>query len=359
MDNKSQVITNILGSKKKKFFQIIVILTLFVLIFGVVNISLGSVNIPLDSIIRIILGKPIENAAWENIFYQFRLPKVITAIAVGVGLSVSGLQMQTLFRNPLAGPFVLGISSGATLGVAIVVMASFSFGGLMTTLGPLGNWMIVLAATIGSSLVLLLVVIASVRIKDSMTLLIIGLMFGSATGALVSVLQYFSDAENIQAFLIWTFGNLGGMTYQEMKIFIPVLFTGFIISIFLSKSLNAFQLGENYAQSLGVNIKNIRLWIIVSTSLMAGVITAFSGPIAFVGIAVPHLARLLFNTSDHKLLIPLVSLCGAIIMLISDILSQLPGSQHTLPINAVTSLFGAPIIVWLILRRKNIRTHFT
>jgi iron complex transport system permease protein len=349
---------SILNVRKQNYRRTLTLLFLGLVAAFTINILLGSVNIPPAQLWQSFFSDEQEFKVWKNIFIHFRLPKGITAIVVGVGLSVSGLLMQTLFRNPLAGPFVLGISSGATLGVAIVVMASFSFGGLITTLGTGGSWLVVLASTLGALSVMLLVVLVSVKVRDSMTLLIVGLMFGSATGALVSVLQYFSDAENIQAFLIWTFGNLGGMTFAEMSIFVPVVFTGLSLSFFVQKPLNALLLGERYAGSMGVNINRIRLIIVISTSLMAGAITAFCGPIAFIGIAVPHLARLVFNTADHRQLLVLVSICGAIILLISDTVAQLPGNEHTLPINAITSLFGAPVIIWLILKQRNFRMHF-
>ena len=351
-------VQQIISNQKKTYHRRLVYLFVVLLVAFLINILLGSVNIPPLQLLNSFFYENAENPVWQNIFLQFRLPKAITAVVVGIGLSVSGLLMQTLFRNPLAGPFVLGISSGATLGVAIVVMASFSFGGLITTLGTGGSWLVVLASTLGAFSVMLMVVLVSIKVRDSMTLLIIGLMFGSATGALVSVLQYFSDAENIQAFLVWTFGNLGGMTYDEMSIFVPVVLLGMIFAFLVQKPLNALLLGERYAESMGVNIQKVRLMIVISTSLIAGSITAFCGPIAFIGIAVPHLARLVFNSSDHRQLLVLSSVCGAIALLISDTIAQLPGSQHTLPINAITSLFGAPVIIWLILRQRNFRMHF-
>lgn len=323
-----------------------------------INISLGSVRIPPAELVHILTGGEAEKQSWANIIFHFRLPKALTALLAGSGLAVSGLQMQTLFRNPLAGPFVLGISSGASLGVALMVLASFTLGGVFSYFGLLGNWLMVLSAAAGAGLVLLLVVLVSVRIKDSMTLLIIGLMFGAATGAIVSILQYFASKEQIQAFLIWTFGSLGGLTWEELQVFIPVVLAGLLIAMVLSKPLNALLLGENYAQSMGMNIKSTRGWIIVSTSLLAGGITAFCGPIAFIGIAVPHLTRLLFNTSNHKFLLPAAILSGAILMLICDIISQLPGSAQTIPINAVTSLFGAPVVIWIVLRKRSIRSSF-
>jgi iron complex transport system permease protein len=346
-------------SQWKKWRRVFVLLLLLLIVAFLINVSLGSVSIPLLGTIRIIMHLPSDNPIWDTIFWQFRLPKAIAAIIVGMALSASGLQMQTLFKNPLAGPFVLGISSGASLGVALVVMASYSFGGIIGALGSFGSGIIAIAATLGAFFVLLLVVAASSKIKDSMTLLIVGLMFGSATGAAVSILQYFSDARDIQAFLIWTFGSLGGITDDEMIVFIPTVAAGLAIAFVLSKPLNALLLGENYASSMGVNVRKTRLWIIISASLLAGGVTAFCGPIAFIGIAVPHLTRLLFNTSNHKLLLPLVCITGAIVMLLSDSIAQLPGSQHTLPINAITSLFGAPVIIWIIMRKKNLKTHFT
>ncbi len=322
------------------------------------DVSLGSVYIPFPAILDILGGQEAERSSWVQIVWQFRLPKAITAIAAGAGLALSGLQMQTLFRNPLAGPFVLGISSGASLGVALLVMAGFSLGGILVLDGAYGRWLIVIAASMGSGLVLMLVVAATIRIKDSMTLLILGLMFGSATGAIVSVLQFFSQADQIQAYLIWTFGSLGGLNWLDLYILIPVTIAGVLISLFLCKPLNALLLGENYAQSMGLNLKATRLWIIISTSLLAGAITAFCGPIAFVGITVPHFARIIFNTSDHKVLIPATLISGALLLLVCDIIAQLPGHEQTLPINAVTSLFGAPVVIWIILRKRNISKNF-
>ena len=330
-----------------------VLVILIVLLFFA-NISLGSVHIPAKAIWAILTGGDIENEAWSYILLEFRIPKALTAIFVGMGLSVSGLQMQTLFRNPLAGPFVLGISSGASLGVALLVMT----GGLFAFSIVLGNWLQVMAATVGASLVLFLVLGVSARVKDSMALLIVGLMLGSATGALVSVLQFFSSKEQLQEYLIWTFGNLGGQTWSELGIFIPLIILGLFLSFILTKPLNALLLGEQYAQSMGLHIGKSRFMIIVSTSILAGCITAFCGPIAFVGIAVPHIARLLFNTSDHSVLVPAVSLTGALLMLFCDLLAQLPSAGYTLPINIITSLLGAPVVIWVILRGKNVSNSF-
>jgi iron complex transport system permease protein len=340
---------------QKKWKRVMMILLILLVLAFFLSILLGSVRVPPLSIIKILVGSPVEKESWQYIIINFRVPKAATAILVGSGLAVSGLQMQTLFRNPLAGPFVLGISSGASLGVALAILSSVALFGSYT--GSLGSWYIVLSATAGASLVLFLVVLVSSRVRDSMSLLIIGLMFGSATGSVVSVLQYFSDAKDIQAFLIWTFGSLGGMTLNELEIFVPLVILGLLIALLLAKPLDALLLGENYARSMGLSLKKTRFWIIVSTSLLAGVITAFTGPIAFIGIAVPHLSRLLFNTSNHRLLMPLTALTGALMMLICDIIAQVPGSEQTLPINAITSLFGAPVVIWLIVKRKNFNSR--
>ncbi len=338
-----------------------IFLLLFLVLIALIllNISMGSVYIPFQYVFKAISGGALAQEGWQNIIYQFRIPKTITAILVGSGLGISGLLMQTLFRNPLAGPFVLGISSGASLGVALAILAGMSFGLGITQMGISGSWILTLSASLGAFIVLLVVILISFRVQDSMSLLIIGLMFGSATGAVVSVLQFFSKAESIQAYLIWTFGSLGGLTWVELKVFIPVITISLAWAFTLSKPLNAILLGDNYARSMGVNITRSRFMIILVTSLLAGTITAFSGPIAFIGIAIPHITRLLFNTANHKLLFPMVVLTGAILMLFCDIIAQVPGKEYTLPINAVTSAFGAPVVIWLVIRRKNFSKSFS
>ena len=310
------------------------------------NISLGSVSIPLRSVFESLIGTT-ENYIIQN----YRLPKAFTAILVGSGLGISGLLMQTLFRNPLAGPFVLGISSGASIGVALVILGAGLFGGAFSTL-LISKWSIVIAASLGSFLVLLAVLIVSSKVKDTMAILIIGLMFGSITAAVVSVLSYFSSAEQLQQYIFWGFGSVGNLSWQELFIFFLIYSVGIILSILSIKGLNTLLLGENYAKSLGLNIKQSRFIIIVATSLLAGTITAFAGPIAFIGLAIPHITRQIFNTSNHKILLPAVLLFGAIIMLICDSIAQLPTSDYTLPINAITSLLGAPVVIWLLVRKR-------
>ncbi|MBN2598468.1 iron ABC transporter permease [Labilibaculum sp.] len=333
---------------------------LFLLICGVFLLDLiyGSVNIPFKKVFAILYGADVKNS-WNYIILNFRLPKALTAIFVGAGLSVTGLMMQTLFRNPLAGPYVLGISSGASLGVALMVMASalmpVAFGVISAFLG---SWALVVAAVLGASLVFMLVALASLKISDSVSLLIIGIMFGSITGAVVNILQYFSDPEQIQSFIIWTFGSLAGVTWTEMKVMVPIVFSGLIIAFFLIKPLDALLLGENYARGVGISVNKTRIAVIISTALIAGTLTAFTGPIAFVGVAVPHIARSIFRTASHKVLMPAVILIGAAIMLACDIISQIPGNQNTLPINSVTALFGGPVVIWVIMRSRNVKASF-
>ena len=314
------------------------------------NICLGSVSIEFNDVVTGIFGFS-KNESHQYIVQNYRLPKAITAILVGSGLGISGLLMQTLFRNPLAGPFVLGVSSGASLGVALLILGSGLFGGILSSL-LLSKWSIVIAASLGSFLVLLAVLAVSSKVRDTMAILIIGLMFGSITAAIVSVLSYFSSAEQLQQYIFWGFGSLGNLTWNELLILFLIYLFGLLFSVFSIKALNTFLLGENYAKSLGLNIKKSRLIIIIATSLLAGTITAFAGPIAFIGLAIPHLTRQIFATSDHKILMPAVFLFGAIVMLICDIIAQLPASDYTLPINAITSLVGAPVVVWLLVRQR-------
>jgi len=326
-------------------------LTVVLILCFFANISLGSVSIPLKDVFSSLVGDTIDNEAWQHIIQNYRLPKAFTAILVGSGLGISGLLMQTLFRNPLAGPFVLGITSGASLGVALVIMGASIFGGFFAT-HLLTKWSLVIAASLGSFLVLLAVMMVSAKVRDTMAILIIGLMFGSITAAVVSVLSYFSSAEELQQYIFWGFGSLGNLSWNELLIFLIIYSFGILFSIASLKSLNTLLLGDNYAKSLGVNIKQSRFIIIIATSLLAGTITAFAGPIAFIGLAIPHITRQVFNTSNHKILLPAIFIFGAIIMLICDSIAQLPTSDYTLPINAITSLIGAPVVIWLLVRKR-------
>jgi len=322
-------------------------------VFILINLSLGSVEIPFKAIIQTLIGNNTSKESWQYIILDYRLPKAITAILVGAGLSISGLLMQTLFRNPLAGPFVLGISSGASLGVALLVLGVSTFSGSLAGLS-FSNFGIAIAASIGSLLVLSMVMLVARKVKNTMSILIIGLMFGSFTAAIISVLAYFSPAEKLQQYVFWTFGSLGNLGWSEISILAIVFFLCIGLLLTIIKPLNSLLLGENYAISLGVNLKKTRNLTLIITGILTGVITAFSGPIAFIGLAVPHLTKLIIKTSNHKILLPAVAIIGAIIMLISDTIAQLPTSEYTLPINAVTSLFGAPIVIWLLIRKRSL-----
>lgn len=332
--------------------RLVILLGGLLVVVACVNISLGSVAIPVQEIFNSIVDTP-SKSSWHYIITNYRFPKAITAIIAGSGLSISGLLMQTLFRNPLAGPFVLGLSSGASLGVAILILGAGVISGIFSTF-LLSPWSIVIASALGSFLVLLAVLAATLKVKDTMAILIIGLMFGSLTGALVAVLSYFSNAEQLQQYIFWSFGSLGNQTWQGITILSLCFFIGLVLSIFSAKSLNALLLGESYAKSMGLKIKKNMLVIIIATSILAGGITAFVGPIAFIGLAVPHLTRQFVKTSNHFVLIPAVALSGAILMLVCDTIAQLPGTVYTLPINAITSVVGAPVVIWLLVRKRKL-----
>ncbi|PKP14414.1 MAG: iron ABC transporter [Bacteroidetes bacterium HGW-Bacteroidetes-3] len=335
----------------KSYRNTFIILAVVLLLIFILNISLGSVYIPLKQLFLAFMNGEVEKESWKSIALDYRLPKAITAIIVGSGLSISGLLMQTLFRNPLAGPYVLGISSGASLGVAILILGASLFGGTIASFA-FSSWGHAIAASLGAFLVLSAVMLAAVKVRNTMSILIIGLMFGSLTASVISVLAYFSSANQLQQYLFWSFGSLGNLSWNEILVLLVVFLIGITFVIFIIKPLNSLLLGENYAKSMGVNVKRTRSITLISTSLLTGVITAFSGPIAFIGLAVPHLTKLLFSTSNHKILVPAVAISGAIIMLICDSIAQLPTSEYTLPINAITSLFGAPIIIWLLVRKR-------
>ena len=335
----------------KKYYLPFVMLSIILLLCVLINIGLGSVWIPLEEILTAIVGGETSRESWSYIIWNYRIPKALTAILVGSGLSLSGLLMQTLFRNPLAGPFVLGISSGASLGAALLIMGSSLMSGWLTY-GLINDISLALASSLGSLLVLFIVVVVATRIKDSMALLIIGLMFGSITAALVTVLSYFTNAEQLQQYIFWSFGTVGNLSWMQLLLLFLATLIGVLLTILSLKSLNALLLGEQYAISMGVKIKQSRYIIIIATGLLAGAVTAFAGPIAFIGLAVPHLTRQIFNTTDHKVLLPAVLIYGAILLLLCDTLAQLPMSAYVLPINAITSIIGAPVVIWLLMRKK-------
>jgi iron complex transport system permease protein len=316
------------------------------------DISLGSITIPFKEVYTSLTGGQASKSTWEYIIINYRLPKAITAFLVGVGLSISGLLMQTLFRNPLAGPDVLGLSSGAILAVAIVILGAEFLPSFLNAilLSPYG---LVIASTLGSVSVLLLVLLVAQRLRNTMAILIVGLMFGSFTSAIVGVLTYFSSAEQLQKFTFWSLGSLGNLSWTSISVLAVCVGFGLLLSAGSIKPLNALLLGENYAKSMGLNYKKAQLIIIFATSILAGSITAFAGPIAFIGLAVPHIAKLTFQTSNHAVLYWSTLFYGGIIMLFCDIASQLPGLETTLPINAITSIIGAPVVVWLLMRKRN------
>jgi iron complex transport system permease protein len=335
----------------KKQNTLFIILLLAMVFLFLVNISLGSVPIPIKEIIKGIVSQEMSKESWKIIFWDFRFPKAITASLVGIGLSISGLLMQTLFRNPLAGPYVLGLSSGASLGVAFIVLGT---GFLPTFISSffLSNYGIVIASSFGSFLVLMAVLLVSQKLKDTMAILIVGLMFGSFTSAIVSVLSYFTTAEKLQKFTFWSMGSISNLSWNEISLLSFFIIIGIGISFMVIKPLNALLLGEKYAQSIGINYKKMRFLIIIATSILAGSITAFAGPIAFIGLAVPHIAKLLFQTSNHLVLFWSTLLVGAIVMLFCDTIAQVPGNDITLPINAITSVIGAPVVIWLLIKKK-------
>jgi iron complex transport system permease protein len=338
----------------------LVLLIVILFLLFILDIAAGSVAIPPLDILRVMTGGEAAKESWEKIVLVFRLPKALAAVSAGAALAVSGLMMQTLFRNPLAGPFVLGINSGASLGVALTVLAvgTFSTNTMLAGLGLIGSLGLVLSASIGSSLVLFLVLFVSRKLRNVMTLLIMGLLFGYAANALVSILMHFSSAERVQAYMLWTFGSFSSLTWDKMTIFLPVIGAGLLMTIALVKVLDGLLLGEHYAHSLGLRVKTARVFIIVITALLSGTVTAFCGPVGFIGIAIPHLARSIFNTSNHRILLPTTVLLGAIAALVADIVAQLPGSSAVLPLNAVTAIIGAPVVAWVILRRRNLKENF-
>ena len=322
-----------------------ILLTVLLAVLFVADLSFGSIRIPFGEAMNVLFGASSDTINTE-ILLNFRLPKAITAILAGASLSVAGLMMQTLFRNPLAEPYILGVSSGASLGVALVMMASAVLPAVFISSG----WGMILAAVIGAALVLLLVVGVSFKVQNSVSLLIVGIMFGTIASSLVGVLQYFSNPDAIKLFIMWNMGSLSAVTWEYLQIVVPTILTGLLLAIILTKRLNGLLLGENYARGLGIPILQTRVLIVTATGILAGAITAFTGPIAFVGVAIPHIARGIFRTAKHQLLMPACVLLGASLILICDIISQIP--THTLPINTISALFGAPVIIWIILKRK-------
>ncbi|HVW61027.1 MAG TPA: iron ABC transporter permease [Puia sp.] len=344
--------------KSRRSLKLAALFLLLLLAFFL-DIAFGSVRIPLSSVGRILLSFPGQDSSWQYIVSQIRIPKAFTAVIAGCGLSVSGLQMQTLFRNPLAESSVLGITAGASLGVAAVMLAGGNIATLYTIreLGIPGSWLITIAGCLGAAGIMLLVVVVSKTVRNNVMMLIVGVMIGTVTLSVINIWQYFSAPELVKDYLLWTFGSLGGVTGSQLYILGMVTLAGLILSFLSSKMLDALLLGENYARSMGVTAQRARVIIICSTSLLAGSITAFCGPIGFIGIAVPQMARSIFSTSNHRILIPGCCLIGTVLMLLCDVIGQLPGSQTVLPINIITSLIGAPAVIWIILSKNNISIY--
>jgi iron complex transport system permease protein len=335
----------------KNPFRWILLFSSLVVLF-VVDLSIGSVPIPVNEILYVLSGGDSTQPVWREIILDFRLTKAFTCVFAGSALALGGLQMQTLFRNPLAGPDVLGLSSGASLAVSLIFMSNAAGFMLIETQSP---WAVAIAASTGCFGVFLIMIVVARRIRDNVSLLIVGLMVAATTSSIVSVLQYLSAADEMQVYIIWTFGSLGSLNWFELRVLGLLLLVGFAIAFLNIKSLNAWMLGDNYARSLGIDIKRSRFYIILSASVLTGAVTAFCGPIAFVGLAVPHLVKLVIDTNNHKALVPAVTVGGAILLLACDILSHIPGQATVLPVNAITALIGAPVVIWVILRNRIVR----
>lgn len=318
------------------------------------NLALGSVSIPLSSVWRICLGQIVdEPVSWQNIIWKSRLPQALTALVAGAGLSVSGLQMQTVFRNPLAGPSVLGISSGASLGVAFVVLLSGSLGGVaLSKLGLMGEIALSVAAVAGSLSVMALIVYVSQQVRGNVTLLIIGVMIGYVANAVIGVLKFFSVEEDIRAYVIWGLGSFSRVSGGQMMIFVGIMAVLLPLSFLLIKTLNLMLLGDGYARNLGLNIRRARLLVITSAGVLTAIVTAYCGPVVFLGLAVPHLCRAIFQTSDHRVLMPAVLLAGGALALVCNLVARLPGFEGALPVNSVTALIGAPVVASVLFRKR-------
>ncbi len=331
--------------KRSYSIRFIVILISLIFLFFL-DVCIGSVAVSLMDIFKNLFTE--NETVIHTILWQFRFPKALTCVLAGAGLAASGLLMQTLFRNPLAGPDVLGLSSGASLAVGLLLLIGRGFSFVW------GEWSLALAASAGSAVVLLLMLLIARRVRDNASLLIIGLMLAAATSSIMSVLQFVSRADDLQSYVIWTMGSVGNAGWKEIGVLSVIFLIGTVISIFLLKPLNGWLLGENYARSLGIDVSRSRFWMVIATGLLTGGVTAFCGPIAFVGLAVPHLARLMMPTTNHKILLPAVMCGGAMLLLFCDMLSQVALTAQALPLNALTSLIGAPVVIWQVMKFKKI-----
>jgi iron complex transport system permease protein len=333
---------------------LIILLLAAIIVMAVINMLIGSVEIPVMDICRILMGDE-SNEIWTNIIWKSRLPQVLTAIVAGAGLAVSGLQMQTVFRNPLAGPSVLGISNGSALGVAFVVLLSGRIGGVtLSSLGYFGEAAMSVAAIIGALAVMSLILWVAQKVKGNVTLLIIGVMIGYLANAIIGVLKFLAPDEDVKSFVVWGLGSFSRVSGDEMILFVILMCILLPLSYLLVKPMNLMLLGDCYAANLGLNIRRARMMIIISSGTLVAIVTAYCGPIMFIGLAVPHLAKALFRSSDHLILMPLTALCGAMLALVCNFIARMPGFEGALPVNSVTALVGAPVIAAVIFgRRKN------
>ena len=337
----------------RRFLTMSLILLVTIVVLIVVNLLIGTVAIPVADVCRILAGMDSDSEIWTNIVLSSRLPQVLTAIVAGAGLAVSGLQMQTVFRNPLAGPSVLGISNGSALGVAFVVLLSGQLGGVaLSRLGYLGDVAISVAAIVGALAVLMLIIWISQRVKGNVTLLIIGVMIGYLANAIIGVLKFLSPEEDVKAFVVWGLGSFSRVSGDQMVLFVVLMCILLPLSFLLVKPMNLLLLGDRYAGNLGLNVQHARLQIIVCSGVLVAIVTAYCGPIMFIGLAVPHLARALFRTSDHRQLMPATAMCGAALALVCNFIARMPGFEGALPVNSVTALVGAPVIASVLFRRR-------
>ena len=333
------------------FYMLLIMASIFLFFF--MNLVLGSVSIPLRAVWNILWGTGNESVIWQNIIWKSRVPQALTALVAGAGLSVSGLQMQTVFRNPLAGPSVLGISSGASMGVAFVVLLSGSLGGVaLSKLGFMGEIALTIAAIAGSLSIMALIVFVSQKVRGNVTLLIIGVMIGYIANAVIGVLKFFSVEEDIRAYVIWGLGSFARVSGDQMTLFICIMVVLLPLSFLLVKTLNLLLLGDAYARNLGLNIKRARLLVITCSGVLVAIVTAYCGPIIFLGLAVPHLCRGMFRTSDHRILMPASLLAGASLALVCNLIARMPGFEGALPVNSVTALVGAPVVMSVLFNKR-------
>lgn len=333
------------------FYMLLIMASIFLFFF--LNLVLGSVSIPLRAVWNILWGTGNESVIWQNIIWKSRVPQALTALVAGAGLSVSGLQMQTVFRNPLAGPSVLGISSGVSMGVAFVVLLSGSLGGVaLSKLGFMGEIALTIAAIVGSLSIMALIVFVSQKVRGNVTLLIIGVMIGYIANAVIGVLKFFSVEEDIRAYVIWGLGSFARVSGDQMTLFICIMVVLLPLSFLLVKTLNLLLLGDAYARNLGLNIKRARLLVITCSGVLVAIVTAYCGPIIFLGLAVPHLCRGMFRTSDHRILMPASLLAGASLALVCNLIARMPGFEGALPVNSVTALVGAPVVMSVLFNKR-------